>query len=318
MESKVNYHNCLVLAALLLMTLVAGCDDESTGPGNQQQITGTLVAHSDCGGFDAGVDAFQSITSSQSAVAWEWDGEGTLKLRHLNAAFNCCPEISCEFAFDENIITVLENDDGQCDCLCLFDADFQITGLTVGLYTIKFSEMYLEDGDLPLEFSVSLGASAAVDTVIVNRDHYPWMPEVPSSGEVVDFSECGGFDSREYQIEPPVDSACVFWSYDNERTLWLTHYNTVFNCGLYDLTAVIAVDTGGIWIEEKALINPMHCICPFDIDMIVNNVSRDVQMIYIVNSTWSGSEWIPGEDTVQFMIDLTSDSSGFHCYDEAL
>jgi hypothetical protein len=318
MRSNTNYYSFLILLTFLAVGLLVGCDDDGTGPGTQQQITGTLVAHSECGGFDDSLDPAGSITSGQSAVVWEWDGEGTLNLRHINAAFNCCPQISCEFAFDENVITVIEMDEGLCDCLCLFDADFKITGLTVGMYTIKFSEMYLVEGDPKLEFSVSLGATASSDTVVVNRDHYPWVPEVPSAGTVIDFSECGGFAAHRLDIEPPGDSSCVSWYYDGERTLWLTHQNAIFNCGLYDLTAVIAVDTGGIWIEEKALINPVYCICPFDIDMTVNNVSREPQMIFIVNSTWSGSEWIPGADTVRFMIDLTAEEAGYHCYDESL
>lgn len=314
MRSNANYHKFLILSAFLAVTIFVGCDDDGTGPGNAQQITGTLVAHSDCGGFDFGTDASGDITSSQSAVAWEWDGHGTLNLRHINAAFNCCPEISCEFAIDQNVITVVEHDEGDCDCLCLFDADFQITGLTIGIYTIKFEEKYLYETDPKIEFSISLGNSPASDTVSVTREHYPWMPETPSSGIVTDFSDCGGFVPERTYGDIPDDSICVSWEYDDSHNLLLTHHNMVLNCGMYDITARITVDTGGILIEERPMINPMFCWCEFDIDMVIPNLPPDLYMVVLTTSRWDGEEWIPGMDTAYFPINPGDEPDGYHCY----
>lgn len=164
--------------AATALGFVCGCsdDDDSTGPATQE-TTAILLGHSDCGGYDTGGEIVDAITSSQSAIICDWDGEGTLYLHHINAAFNCCPNISCEVVFEENTITVVEIEDGDCECLCLFDVNFKITGLSLGLYTFRFEELHLEEGDRELEFSMSLGTTVASDVVVVDRDHYPWGVE---------------------------------------------------------------------------------------------------------------------------------------------
>lgn len=312
MKLTLNHHRILITPLLLSIMLLSGCGDDSTGPG-ETQITGTLVAHSSCGGFDYAATLATAIPTDQSGVAWEWDGKGVLKLRHLNGAFNCCPDISCEITLNERVLTVAEMDAGMCDCICLTDADFQVTGLTAGMYTIKLAEMYLLESDPKIEFSVSLTSLPASDTVVVDRDHYPWMPAAPSMGSVTDFSDCGGFASARLYADPPDDSVCVSWEYD-DFTLYLTHHNMIYNCGLYDVSAYITVDTGMIWIDERAMINPVHCWCEFDIDMEIPHLSPGYYGVALATSLWNGSTWLPYWDTVHFMIDLTGEEPGYHCY----
>ena len=60
-----------------------------------------------------------------------------------------------------------------CDCLCLFDLDYEITNLPPGVYTIRVNEPYLWEGAEVLEFTVDLSAVPS-GSHCVYRDHYPW------------------------------------------------------------------------------------------------------------------------------------------------
>jgi len=75
-----------------------------------------------------------------------------------------------------NVITIQENESlesGGCDCLCLFDVNYQISNLPAGEYTIVVHELYLMEGDEILQFTVDL-ASTPSGSYCVQRDHYPW------------------------------------------------------------------------------------------------------------------------------------------------
>ncbi len=314
MRLKPNPSRVLAIALILTAFLLSSCGDDSAGPG-QPQIVGTLIDYSACGGYVT-AKTVAGVTSDQTAAAWAWDGQGTLDLRHLNGAFNCCPQISCKITVKENVITVTEMDEGLCDCLCLTDVDYKITGLPAGPYLVKFEELYLLESDQKLEFPLILGTVAKCDTVYVTRNHYPWMPPVISAGTVTDFSECGGFLSARTVIELPSDSSCVVWDYDDTHTLKLHHLNVIFNCGMYDVSTIVFVDTGAIWIEERPLINPMHCLCPFDIEIEIPDVSPEYYGVMITHSNWDGEKWVPSGDSTRFSIDLINEPSGYHCYDE--
>jgi hypothetical protein len=54
--------------------------------------------------------------------------------------------------------------------------DYKINNLPPGEYTIKVNEVYLEEGDELLEFTVNLPPSPYSGIFCVFRSHYPWMP----------------------------------------------------------------------------------------------------------------------------------------------
>ena len=129
-----KHPGALILFGLMVATLIAfglSCDRSESptegsiavsgaagGPGTE--ISGGLVSHTDCISFFAPV--------SETAVEWEYDGNGTLDLYHRSAGFNCCPNPYCSVSVFDRTITVMERDSGQCFCLCLLDAEYQITG----------------------------------------------------------------------------------------------------------------------------------------------------------------------------------------------
>ena len=88
------------------------------------------------------------------------EAEHVLSLTHINAMFNCCPEIGADISIDSNTITIEEIEfSGICDCLCLFDLEYRIPDLPPGEYRIIVLEPYLPNGDEPVDFIVDLVSS---------------------------------------------------------------------------------------------------------------------------------------------------------------
>jgi hypothetical protein len=147
------------------------------GPPPCNLPTGNLLDYFGCKPSQA--QTTDTISSDQDCMECQYDGTSILQLQHINAGFNCCPSnLTADIIIEDNFISITEyehfDDYGPCNCLCLFDVDYQIDNLSPGEYTIKVTELYLEDGDEPLEFTVDLPAFPYSGSYCVTRDHYPW------------------------------------------------------------------------------------------------------------------------------------------------
>jgi len=169
-------HGCLCL--IFLAFLLAGCSDDVSIGDNQGKPSGKVSDFSDCGGFNPAKTAIRP-GSSQDCLEYQYDGKGVLTLHHIDAGFNCCPgEISADISFEGDTIGIVEKENfgtnGACHCLCLFDIDLRIDDLQPGKYFIRVGELYLSEGDEPLEFEVDLSSSSS-GSHCVSRNHYPWL-----------------------------------------------------------------------------------------------------------------------------------------------
>jgi hypothetical protein len=63
--------------------------------------------------------------------------------------------------------------DGGCRCLCLFDLQMRIIGLTPGTYRIIMDEPYRDSADPPFVFDLELIGPTS-GSVCVERNYYPW------------------------------------------------------------------------------------------------------------------------------------------------
>ncbi|MDH4158221.1 MAG: hypothetical protein OEW00_13195, partial [candidate division Zixibacteria bacterium] len=136
---------------------------------------GRVVSASDCKKFTDGYPP-KFGPEDQDCIAYEYDGEGLLKLTHINAGLNCCPVIVADIEVVDGTIIIEEIDsldNGGCDCLCLFDIDYEITNLLPGEYTIKVIEPYRHHDDDILEFTVNF-VTTPTGSFCVPRSHYPW------------------------------------------------------------------------------------------------------------------------------------------------
>ncbi|NMC44905.1 MAG: hypothetical protein GYA46_13385 [candidate division Zixibacteria bacterium] len=145
-----------------------------SGPGPCGPPSGRLVSHSDCLTMEKG-DGDGEATIAQDCIEYQYDGQGTLLLRHANAGLNCCPEdFAAVITVVDGVITIDETPiPGFCDCLCLFNLDYTVINLPPGTYTLSILEQCLHVGDLPLKGTIDL-MTAPSGSFCLTRDHYPW------------------------------------------------------------------------------------------------------------------------------------------------
>ncbi len=159
-------------AAVLCLCLSASC---GFAPGTVP--VGGLVGRTDCKGSGAVPSRAEAElrAADQECVKYAYDGQGVLRLKHVNAGFNCCPgTISAEILAERGEIRIKEKESSSlCDCSCLYDIDYEFAGIKPGIWRISVVGPYQPEGDPPLEFRVDLGGVAS-GSYCVERTRYPW------------------------------------------------------------------------------------------------------------------------------------------------
>ena len=139
--------------------------------------SGTLIGSTGCKSFAKSAPGDYAPADSD-CVEYDYDGQSVLHLSHINAGFNCCPDsLTAEFLIEGGSIVINEFESlisGGCDCLCLFDVDYQIVGLPPGEYTIRINGQYLYEEDERIEFTVDLTTATSGKFCLYRGDHYPW------------------------------------------------------------------------------------------------------------------------------------------------
>lgn len=165
-----------VLAFALLCCL--GCSDNSEEPaGTSGNANLTVTSFSDC---KSGLSKLAGVSATEECIEWQYS-EGKLSIHHINAGFNCCVSaLLASFDKEANVITITEKeayDQGGCNCLCLYDLDYEISYLAAGEYTFTISGPYMETGSTPesddISFTIDLTEKLS-GSYCVERDHYPW------------------------------------------------------------------------------------------------------------------------------------------------
>jgi hypothetical protein len=159
------------LALLAFACLAGGCGgSDSSGPGSTEPV-GRLVDWVGCKG--AMVSVAGDVPRDQDCIEYSYSHR-TLNLKHINAAFNCCPEMEAYVIVSQDTIFMTEHETvGGCHCLCLYDLEYEVIHLPAATYRVIVSQEYLLEGDQPLEFTIDLRASPSGNHC-VTRSHYPW------------------------------------------------------------------------------------------------------------------------------------------------
>jgi hypothetical protein len=166
MKRKLVLFSLSGVAAGALFFLSSSC---IFSPGTPPQ--GRLISRTDC--------KSSLLTNSQAAgqecVEYVYDGKSALRLKHVNAGFNCCPgTVSADIQVTGGEIRIKEKESSSlCDCNCLYDLDYEFTGVAPGITRISIVGPYQPEGDPPLEFLVDLGGAAS-GSFCVERTRYPW------------------------------------------------------------------------------------------------------------------------------------------------
>ena len=207
-----------------------------------------VVTHSDCKFFDDKTYT-DDVPPTRSVVVWEYDGAGVLDIHHYNAGLNCIPFSFGEINVEDKTITVVQDGLGEGYCQCLFDIDYRLTGLPPGKYLLTFDEGLLSGEDEPLEGEIVLKGLGSSGELAAERRLYPWGILDEPTGDVVDFSSCGGFE-KDALGEPREDYNCLIWEYTG-NTLTLFHQNAEFNCCIYEAIAELTITADTIFHPRR-------------------------------------------------------------------
>jgi hypothetical protein len=162
----------VLFSGVLALAYLAGSCASSAGP----DPVGRLVGRTDCkGSMRTASGVVAAPTSSQECVEYDYDGRSLLRLKHVNAGFNCCPgPITADIDISGGTVRIEEKESSSlCDCSCLYDLSYEIAALPPGTYRLTVVGPYQPDTDPPLTVDVNLG-HAASGSFCVERTRYPW------------------------------------------------------------------------------------------------------------------------------------------------
>jgi len=158
----------LTLLLLVLLSLVNCSSKTSLTTQPASLPSGTVVGYDGC-------ISLQLLASTSDCLDWEYTSEGTLEIRHVGAGFNCCPgEIYADITITGEEIVIEEREqESACDCLCIFNVEYEVTNLKPGKYEIRVIEPYLRGEDEPLVCAIDVTMSSS-GKCCAERNHYPW------------------------------------------------------------------------------------------------------------------------------------------------
>ena len=174
-EADMLKHTIVLVLLVPLLGLVSGCGDDGGGaPVNlpeTSEMTVSLVDVEGCKTFTRG-----EAGSDRSCVQYTYDpAQRTLRMLHVNAGFNCCPEeFGMDVRLEGEVITVTESEVGpNCRCNCLYDLDILIEHVPAASYRVVFEEPYRSEKEEAIDFRIDLAAETAGEHC-VPRSMYPW------------------------------------------------------------------------------------------------------------------------------------------------
>ncbi|UCH82949.1 MAG: hypothetical protein JSW50_10790 [Candidatus Latescibacterota bacterium] len=299
------------IVALVCIAVLSGCSDSDTAGTSAPPLvpSGSLVDFTDCKSFGPGPMDDPPVTAD--CMFFRYDGVGSLNITHINAGFNCCPgELIAAVDITNNVITITEGESqSACRCLCLYDVEYEIVDLAPGIYTIRFVEIYTNEKDDVLEYTVDL-TEEPTGLHCVERDHYPWDDGTGSgepAGRLTGASGCNDFGATgAFDVTPPNED-CVDYHYNGNNILLLTHLNAGFNCCPV-IGADIAIEENNITITEKEISGLCDCLCLFDLDYEIVNIPPGVYTIKVIEP-----HLMPGDELLEFVVDLTAEPAGTYC-----
>jgi hypothetical protein len=157
-----------IICTILLLLMMAACTHE---PVTVPEIGPAGISVCKRGGEKSG----DSVARDQDCLQYRWVDGDTLILKHINAAFNCCPEgvdVTLKVSGDTLMVTEQERS-ALCDCNCLYDLGYRISGIGLAKWHISVKEQYVQPAERALSFEINLEESTAGEQCIT-RSGYPW------------------------------------------------------------------------------------------------------------------------------------------------
>ncbi len=166
-----RYKTAIVLLSTIFISV--SCEKES-GNRESTELSGRLISNTACKSLKS-ANQLAGMTSNQSCLEYSYDAANkVLKLKHINAGFNCCPDsLYCYVTLSKDTILISEFEESAlCNCCCLFDLDIEVTGVEMRHYQLKLVEPYVVNQD-EIVFGMNLLINQE-GSFCVNRTQYPW------------------------------------------------------------------------------------------------------------------------------------------------
>jgi len=163
--------NAKYLSILFLLIVLYSCDKDNH---ESSDISGSLENYSECKNNLKSTNA-TDVLSNMSCIEYSYNSlSESLKLKHINAGFNCCPEkLYCTVTTNADTVIINEHEQAAlCRCNCLYDLEIKIIGVNPKKYVIKFIEPY-SGNSKKIVFNVDLTAEQEGIFCVV-RSNYPW------------------------------------------------------------------------------------------------------------------------------------------------
>ena len=141
-------------------------------------ISGKVIAFSKCKNEDEAKTKTVALADNLSRVDYSFSSaDKKLSIKHINAAFNCCPDsIYCKVSYNKDTIIIEEFQKTLgCRCNCLYDVDIVLNNVKAKPYYVRFVEPYCNDQKkicFPLDLT-----KTTKSTFTVEREKYPWASE---------------------------------------------------------------------------------------------------------------------------------------------
>ncbi len=304
---------CLTTILTLALMLSFGCNSDNgnqiaTSPLSQAldlkpepDLNIEMTWCSDCKSFNPLPEG--ELPPNQTALEWEFDGEGTLIVRHINAALDAPPEPFISVSLTDREVTIREMPCPYCYGVCLADREYRITGLSNGKYVLRIDEMWTCPEDPPLECEILLKGTESSGRIVVSRTCFPWSDY--TCGALVGFHSCGIVNTSVVVPDELFTRYCFTWEYDGSSNLTLGQHNAMINCCLEELGVTFDFSGSVVTIDEvDTTPNYCYCFCAYGAELEIYNLSPGTYT-FVVNDPYYTV-------THQFTVDLINEPMGYY------
>jgi hypothetical protein len=163
----------VIISMLFLIGVLFSCTFEPENPA-EMDLTIRLLGNPQCI-YLKSPKVTTEIPESQSCIEFAFDRDSRkLMIKHIHAAFNCCPEsLWCTVTYRNDTIIIQEFEKNMgCKCNCLYDLDLELLGIDQGKYKLILIEPYLGTQQ-SLVGTIDLW-NQYQGSFCVSRNIYPW------------------------------------------------------------------------------------------------------------------------------------------------
>jgi len=171
MKSKINNGSFIgvvvTIIGMITLITISSCKKDNTIPADPNPIEVTKT------GCKTGL--LSTDSSKQDCIEYRLN-HSTLHIKHINSAFNCCPNKVYALAIiSHDTILIIEKEilAQPCKCNCLYDIEYDIPNVTDSSYVIIVNEPYITDEAEKLIFNTNPVLTSS-GNFCKTRSTYPW------------------------------------------------------------------------------------------------------------------------------------------------